>query len=1230
MTWFFFSRSSAAVALFLLAASFSIFAEPTLDKLIADKKYKEAIDYAEDKVPPGQRDAATWVELAQANEAVGVPEKALACYLVAWRLDQNNYQALLGAATLYNQLEQPEAALNLAKKALDKNFTAEASWQYARACIALNRSVEAKAALEKVIQGDSGNVIANKELGNIYYNNKEWQKALPLLKKSYQKSPDGGLAYKIGKAYAGAGTPDSAITYMKEAISRGDAPDDAGLLLARALFAQGSYADASAQYGKLAGKGMEAIDYYQAAVAAEKSNNAAAASASYEKAVTLFGTATGTEALLSQVKVAAARMEKKEYAPALANYQFVVAADPRAAVVPDIYFLLADAYQAQNNGAQAIATLEKYLAVNSKSVEAYARLADLYQKSGMTEKAKHTLETLISLSPNDPSVYLTLGQYYLKAKNYKEAFTQFDKSNSLKKSAGAQSGIAVAAYNLNRLEAAKEAARSAVLLDSTLWDPHVVLADILMQEKDYLGAVSHVEFMARTQPGNIEYKERLAICYDQNNDKTKLHDLDKEIVAKSATDVPSRVRLAHDADAHSDLTAALKLYKEIVTLQPKNQEALHRLYEITLGQKNYSEAAGYLAHYLEIVPSAEGERDYGDVLYQLKDYDKALVAYRAAIKLNPAIKGFYKRYAEIVIAKGQQEEVITALSNVIKSGEADVGTYQTLGLIYQKKGVYPKAIEMYQKALMIDPQSVDALSSMAACQAAAGSTNDAIISYEQVVMMDTNATDAYRDLGDIYYQKNDMPSAAKDYKRYLAKTPGDQAVAKKLGKYDFDIKDYAGAIKYLSGLKYQTDDDADYAIIYANACGETRQYKDAIKVLEPLREMKFSARVNRSILKALAVAYENDGQTQKAAEAYAAFCAIPGAGDPDASYKQAFLQEKANPVAAMKIYQANTVQFPKDYRNFLRLGILISAKPEMLSRAIVLLKKTAALAETVPAVWLELGKAYREIGNQDDALAAYRRYNQADPQNPEANKQIGLILAAKDSLTQALTFLEVANMLMPNDPDVMAAMAKGYAASNRQDQAIELLKKAKAGKPNDTDIRYNLCDLYRKTDQNKKAAEEIKDLIEIKRNTKYLQASAEISVALGDLKAAANTVEDILATEADNIDILMLKAKIQALSKKYDDAIETYKEIQNINPNYAPSLSARADVYLLQSKVKWAETFYQRALKADPKYALAELGLAHLAKVVKDTQAYQDHLQKALALDPSNKEILDEAQKTTK
>ena len=288
-----------------------------------------------------------------ANEGLGVSEKALACYLVASRLGPDNYEALLGAASIYNNLGQPDEALMLAKKALDKNFTAEASWEYAKACIALNRSVEAKAALEKVIQGDSANSIANKELGNIYFKEETWGKALPLLKKSYLKNPDAVLAYKIGKSFAGTSMPDSSVFYLKEAVSKGGVPEDAGLGLARGYYGEGDFSNAAAQYNKLDGKGMTALDFYQTAVACEKSNNAAGALQAYEKSVTLYGADKSKEALLAHEKVARAQMEKKAWGQALPHLEFIAAADPKAAVVPDIYFLLADAFQALGTSAKA-------------------------------------------------------------------------------------------------------------------------------------------------------------------------------------------------------------------------------------------------------------------------------------------------------------------------------------------------------------------------------------------------------------------------------------------------------------------------------------------------------------------------------------------------------------------------------------------------------------------------------------------------------------------------------------------------------------------------------------------------------------------------------------------------------------------------------------------------------------------------------------------------------------
>jgi tetratricopeptide (TPR) repeat protein len=1226
----FLSRGMAMVLLSTGAISAPVYADPTLETLVADGKYKEAIDYADEKLPSSQRDAGAWVQMGRANEGLDMPEKALACYLVGWRMNADDYPALYGAARIYNKLGQPDNAANMAKKALEKNFTAEASWEYARACIALSKPAEAKTALEKVIASDSTNAIANKELGSIYFAESNWQKALPLLKKTYAAKPDGELAYKIGKAYFGSsGVSDSAIAYLKDAVGRGGAPAGAGLELARVYYEKGDLPAAAAQYLRLPAGGMSAIDFYRAAVACEKSNNPAAQTA-YEKAVSLFGGDKSKEAVLAREKAGRSLMARKAYPAAAAHFDFIAEADPKAAIVPDIYFLLADVYSAQNNAPRTIASLEKAIALNNKNVEAYARLADLYQKNSMPEKAKQTFETMMALSPNDPSIYLALGQYDLKGKKFEDALAHFGKSNVFGKSVAASEGMAIAAFNLKRMDVAADAAESAITLDSTAWDARVIFAAVMMQNKNYKYAQRHLEYMVRKEPSKIEYKEQLSVCYAQNGENAKLLELDKQIVAQNPANADSRLRLARDADVRNDVDGALALYRQVAVLQPKNADVLHRVYEITLKKNMPGDAALFLGRYCELRPGAEAQRDYGDVLYQLKDYDRALTAYRAALKLNPAVKGFHQRYAEIVIAKGQHDEVITALSGVIKSGEADAGTYQTLGMIYQKKKDYPNAIAMYQKGLQIDPKSVEMLSALAASQAAGGAVSDAVISYEQVVMMDTSATEAYHELGNIYFQQGNIASAAKNYRKYFPGAPGDQVVAKRLGKYSYDTKNFSEAMKYLSAVRFQTEEDIDYGMMYAVSAMETRQYKDAVRVLETLRALKPKGMIIRPVLKTLADAYEKDGKEANAAEALGAYVTLPGVSDPDAAYRHGLLLEKSNPPAALKAYEACIKQYAGDFRNYLRLGLMLAANRETLPRAAQYLKRTTELAETLSVAWVELGKVYGKLGKDKEELETYRRYLQSDPQSPEANKRVGLLLGSKGQLSESLMYLEIANTMAPNDPDVMAALARGYGATSKKNEAIDLMKKAKALRPNDSNFCYQLYDLYWKTGQKEKARDEIKALISVSRNTSYLKDYANACIATGDLKAAGSMVEDILAVEADNIDVLMLKAKVQAMNQKYDSAIETYKEISYIDPNHGPSMVERANMYLLQSKPQWAETFFQRALKADPKSARAELGLARVAKMRKDMAAYSQHLDRARLMDPFDEDIQEEAKKAGK
>ncbi|MDR2592441.1 MAG: tetratricopeptide repeat protein [Chitinispirillales bacterium] len=1219
-----------AFILILVSAS-SVRADAEFDNLFSAKKYKEALAYAEEKLPYNKRDPQLWIKVGQANEALGLLEKALACYLVAWRTMSDDYQALISVARIYNKMEQPEDAAAMAERALKVNFTAEASWEYARACILLKRPADAKKALEKIIATDSANVIANRELGNIYYNLGEFANAIPLMKRSYKERADGEVAFRIGRSYVEAGVPDSALIYLKIAVDRKSNVSAASRFIARARFGQKKYAEVVSGYAGVSQDIMDAMDFYMLGFAKEKTSDAAGASVAYKSAVAMFGNDKRKEALLARANLARSQLKSKAVSFAFPHLQFIVAADEKGAVVKDIYFLLADAYVESKDNPKAIASLEKAISVNSKNLEAYARLAELYEKNGQSDKAKKIYEQMVALSPNDPKVFVTLGNYSLKSKKWKEAVELFEKANKLKETADAFEGIAVAYYSAGDMnKAAMDAARSAITLNPDALEARAVVTRVLMSDKNYKAAQEHAEFLSKKAPNNIEYLRMLAECCDKNGAKAILAVVDKQIVAIDRKDVVSRLRLAAAAESKNDFKTAMSMYTDVTTLDPKNPQAHRRLAAIFAAQNQNLEAVASIREYLKLKPNdAEANRDLGDYLYNQKDLDGALNAYRTAIKLDPNLKGFHKRYAEIVIAKGQTTEVVTALTAIIKNGDADVGTYTTLGMIYQNRSQYKEAMEMYTKAAGLEPSNVDVLTALAGCQAALGDVKAAIISYEQVVMMNAGAAQEYKELADLYVKQKNSEEALRCYIKYLDKVPSDKATAANVGKLLYEQKKYADAAKYLS-LAQATEPAV--VLMYADACLRTGDSKSAQTALEDLRNRKPRVSEIGRVLALLGEMYEKDGKQNQAAAVYAEYAGLPGVKDRDASYKSAYLLEKSNPGAAMKIYEANMKTFSDDARNGLRLGLLYSQSKDTKERdkAVPLLQKSTAAANKEPKLWLEIAAVYGSMNRDVDELAAYQKYVRTDPQHVEANKRIGTLLMRKGDNTNAMISLEIANTMSPNDPSVMVLLAKGYTRTKRNKEAINMLQKAKALRPSDTDIRFQLYETYVAENKKQDAFAEIRELVKISNDTRYQQLFGDALVALGDVKEAEGVVDELLAKDPTDPSALMLRAKILRSRKEYDQALEVYKEIGDIQPDNALAHYERAETYVQASKPAWAETFYNRALRADPKFALAELGLAKLYKTRNQMDKYKEHLEAAQKLAPDNDLVAEEIKKSGK
>ena len=610
--------------------------------------------------------------------------------------------------------------------------------------------------------------------------------------------------------------------------------------------------------------------------------------------------------------------------------------------------------------------------------------------------------------------------------------------------------------------------------------------------------------------------------------------------------------------------------------------------------------------------------------YEQKNLDGALTEYRTAWKLDSSLTGFFQRYGEIVMAKNLEEEAATVLNAAIKNNEAEPKMFITLGKIHQKKRQYSSAIAMYKKASNIDPKNIEVLTLLGECQAASNDVANAIITYEQVVLLNPKASKEFKALGDLQMRQKKTEDAIKSYQKYLEKAGGDDKIARIVGMNIYAKKQYSDAIQYLEMVKNPSLRNEEFLLALGDSYFQTQNCKKACVVFSQMHTKKASASVLKKILRPLAECYEKINEPIKAAETYEAYTTLPGVSDTDASYLRAFLREKTDPKSAEALYIANIKAHPKDERNYLRLGLMYAESPATLSKATKMLNEASLLNPKDVTILLKLAQIWNALKNEDKEVETYKKLLVQDPQNLEANRRVGALLMKNKQYSKAIENLEILQIANPQDAEIMLMLSEGYLKTGRKDKGVELLAKAQALKKDNPELMAQLYSVYKELGKNKDAENVIKKLISLKKDNTYRIMYADDLVDQNRYNDAKEIADDIVKNDPMNLDGLMLSGKILKLQNKLDDALETFKMVSYIKEDYAPANCERGDIYRRQSQLDRAESFYKKALKSDPKFALAELGLARVYKAQNKNSAYLNHLNKAKELDPDNKEILAE------
>jgi len=835
------------------------------------------------------------------------------------------------------------------------------------------------------------------------------------------------------------------------------------------------------------------------------------------------------------------------------------------------------------------------MAEDSRTVDVWLLLAAAYENltgnSQAAAKAREAYEGALKANPSHPGVYLAYGNFEYKAGNYKAAAAQYQKGYLLGGGAGTAEGIAMASAKLKDWERARDAAESAIAINPDALESHLILADILFNAKSYAAAAPHLEYAASKKNKDIETWKKLVICYESTKDRDKLAAADAQIVALDSKDIKSRQRLADYSLEKGDTKTALKVYKELALLTPSDPKPFKNLYKASLDDGNKKDGIMYLRNYVVLDSSdADAIRQLADLLFDNKEADAALVEYRRAVRLNPGVKGIYKNYSALVLDKKLDDEALKVINKAIALKETDAAMYIAAGDIYKKRGDNANAIKMYQAAIEQDKQNLALLTKLAEAQAAAGDTRNAIVSYEQLIMLNPNATKEYKTLAELTTKTGKVKEGIDLYRKYLAKVPGDQEISLRVGLYEYGNKQYKNAIDYLTKVTDQKQMTTEALVALGDSYNKLNDCKQAIIYFERVRASSPPPSVSASILKPLAECYEKGGEKAKAASAYGAYTALPNVKDAEASYLKAYLREETDLPGAIKMYEANTKEYPRDYRSFMRLGLLYAKDNATLAQAVSNLRTASTLTDTVPLIWKTLAESYGKQKNADGELNAYTKFLGRQPNDLVANRRVGTIQIERKQYAAGIPYLEKVVVAKADDFEAAMMLAIGYANTGKPKEAAAMYRKAKALRPDDVAIRLSLIETLEKAKDDAGVKEERKSLAELdrklaiadKKNIESRKRLVAYYRATGDNASAYVFLNELAALTPKEPEVFQNLYDLAVADGKKKEAAEHLKKYIALKPGSADALKSLGLLLYGEKDFDGAQGSFREARKLNP------------------------------------------------
>ena len=614
----------------------------------------------------------------------------------------------------------------------------------------------------------------------------------------------------------------------------------------------------------------------------------------------------------------------------------------------------------------------------------------------------------------------------------------------------------------------------------------------------------------------------------------------------------------------------------------------------------------------------------GKQLYQAGDYEKAQLAFKNVLQIDPKDWESHFQMAEALSKQGKIENAFKEYSIVVAGSENHVMARVRVGQLLLLNRAVEDAEKMAGEALAKEPDNVEALVLFAGVQAAKNNSDGAIMTVERALKNSPDDVPATLMMASIQARLDKVDKAISLLK---------QAIEKKA--------DNVALRSMLAGLYAKNNQIADAEAMLAE-----------IVKLEPQQLQHY---------RTLALFQVGTNQVDKAESTLRnAVQALPD-NDTAKTFLVDFLMEKRSPEVAVAELLPMIEQKPDAYELKFKLANIQLAKKE-LDKAEATLKEVVdqdKLGRNGIVARNKLAALYAMTKRGDEAKGLIKEVLDNNPRDAEALTMRGQFALAENKIPEAIADFRSVLVDQPNNIGVLKMLAAAHLRNNEEELAKENMEKVVAAAPADETARLDLVGLSLKSGHQDQARQQIEALLKANpKSLKGLEAMFKLEIgqkhwdkaqeiakqvqqlfdkdatgfymsglgyqAEGKLEASVEAFQKALARKPDAIEPLTEMVKSYLVLKQSDKAIGKLQQVVKQQPDHFIAYNLMGGAYLNDQKFSEAKTAYLKALDIKPEWYSPYRNLALIELAQKNKQGAIDIYKKGIDKSKGALELVDD------